>query len=190
MRLSETELAEELGTSRTPLRRVLARLEAEGLVKSVHGVGTYVTDVNIQDLTQTYSLRIALTDLAGQLDPVAPDAALMAELCDLAQQAIDMAQAPEPRKFAQLNMAFFQKRLLLTDNKPLREFCERLYLQTARIWLQSTFASKIDLQQEARIFAREAEDVIEALRIGDIHAAAMIQRSHLSMSFTRLLQQS
>ncbi|MDO7654393.1 MAG: winged helix-turn-helix domain-containing protein, partial [Paracoccaceae bacterium] len=39
MRLSEVELAEEFGTSRTPLRRVLARLEDEGLVKPMHGVG-------------------------------------------------------------------------------------------------------------------------------------------------------
>jgi DNA-binding GntR family transcriptional regulator len=189
MRLSETELADEMGTSRTPLRRVLARLEDEGLVRSVHGVGTFVTDVNIQDLTQTYQLRIALTELVGQLDPVKPDEQLLSELDALARQAVELAKMPEPRAFAQLNMAFFKKRLLLTENGPLRAICERLYLHTARIWLQSSFASKIDLQQEARIFAREAEDVMEALRIGDSHAAAMIQRSHLSMSFTRLLQQ-
>ncbi len=45
--LSETALAEEFGTSRTPVRRVLARLEEEGLVQSVHGVGTLVTDADI-----------------------------------------------------------------------------------------------------------------------------------------------
>lgn len=190
MRLSETELAEEMGTSRTPLRRVLARLEDEGLVRSVHGVGTFVTDVDIDDLAQTYRLRIALTELVGQLDPVAPDKHLLLELGTLADQAVELAKAPEPRKFAQLNMAFFQKRLCLTQNGPLRAICERLYLHTARIWLQSSFASKLDLQQEARIFAREAEDVMEALSIGDSHAAAMIQRSHLSMSFTRLQHQT
>jgi len=40
-RLSEEALAKEFGISRTPLRRVLARLEDEGLVQSVHGVGTW-----------------------------------------------------------------------------------------------------------------------------------------------------
>ena len=43
-RLSEEKLAEEFGVSRTPLRRVLARLEDEGLLKSVQSVGTIVTD--------------------------------------------------------------------------------------------------------------------------------------------------
>ncbi|MEO8530060.1 MAG: GntR family transcriptional regulator, partial [Deltaproteobacteria bacterium] len=43
MRLSEEAMAREFGVSRTPLRRVLGRLETEGLVQSVHGVGTMVT---------------------------------------------------------------------------------------------------------------------------------------------------
>ena len=49
-RLSEETLAAEFGTSRTPLRRVLARLESEGLLQSVHGVGTFVTDVDLTEL--------------------------------------------------------------------------------------------------------------------------------------------
>ncbi len=40
--ISEEELAQEFEVSRTPVRRVLGRLESEGLVQSVHGVGTLV----------------------------------------------------------------------------------------------------------------------------------------------------
>ena len=43
MRLGEEELAKEFGVSRTPIRRVLSRLETEGLLESRHGVGTFVT---------------------------------------------------------------------------------------------------------------------------------------------------
>ena len=46
-RLGEEELAREFGVSRTPLRRVLSRLEGEGLLESRHGVGTFVTDVDL-----------------------------------------------------------------------------------------------------------------------------------------------
>jgi DNA-binding GntR family transcriptional regulator len=66
--LSEIALAKEFGTSRTPMRRVLARLEEEGLVQSVHGVGTLVTDADITELEQAYRLRVELTALTGQLD--------------------------------------------------------------------------------------------------------------------------
>ena len=55
-RLSEEELAREFGVSRTPLRRVLSRLESEGLLESRHGVGTFVTDVDIDALLPVYRL--------------------------------------------------------------------------------------------------------------------------------------
>ena len=68
-RLSEETLAAEFGTSRTPLRRVLARLEDEGLLTSRHGVGTLVTDVDLAEMAQVYALRLELAQLAGQLSP-------------------------------------------------------------------------------------------------------------------------
>lgn len=64
-RLSEEALAAEFGISRTPLRRVLARLEDEGLVQSIHGVGTLVTDVDIYEMQHVYDLRMELAQLIG-----------------------------------------------------------------------------------------------------------------------------
>ena len=57
MRLREEDLAEEFETSRTPIRRVLARLEDEGYVRSVHGVGTMVTDIDSASLEQVLRPR-------------------------------------------------------------------------------------------------------------------------------------
>ncbi|MCV2869068.1 GntR family transcriptional regulator [Defluviimonas sp. WL0002] len=185
-RLSEEALAAEFGTSRTPLRRVLVRLEGEGLVQSVHGVGTFVTDVEIEELAQTYRLRLELAELTGKLDPVAPDAALWEHFRDLADRSHALVADPDPRRFAQLNVDFFLALLCLTANEPLREVCERLYFQTTRIWLKSVFASTIDLIDEVDVFCREVDDILRALRIGDLHAAALIQRAHISMSFERM----
>ncbi|WP_353618891.1 GntR family transcriptional regulator [Tropicibacter sp. R16_0] len=185
-RLSETELAEEFGVSRTPLRRVLARLEDEGLVKSVQGVGTFVTDVNIDELAQTYQLRMELAEMVGKLSPKQPDAQLSAHLTELSHRAKALVQNPEPRAFAQLNMEFFLARLALTDNAPLQEVSQRLYVQTARIWLKSFFASIIDLNEEIRVFAREVDEVTAAIELGDLQAAALIQRAHISMSYSRM----
>jgi GntR family transcriptional regulator len=40
----QTILAEQMNVSRTSLREALARLQAEGLIKQVHGVGTFVAE--------------------------------------------------------------------------------------------------------------------------------------------------
>lgn len=187
-RLSEQALAEEFGVSRTPLRRVLVRLEGEGLLQSVQGVGTFVTDVEVEELQQTYRLRLELAELTGRLDPVAPDAALWAEFQVLAARSHALINDPDPRQFAQINMDFFLALLRLTENEPLREICERLYFRTARIWLKSIKASTIDMREEANVFNREVDDILTALRVGDLQAASLIQRAHISMSFMRMLK--
>ncbi len=185
-RLSEEALAAEFGTSRTPLRRVLVRLEGEGLVQSVHGVGTFVTDADIAELEQTYMLRLEMAELLGILSPAPPSAELWARLNELAAGVRDLTADPDARRFGDLNMKFFLAFHHITANAPLREICERLFFQTSRIWLKSMSNSHVDVAAEARIFVDEIDEVLRALAIGDLRSAALIHRTHISMSFLRM----
>lgn len=185
-RLSEEALAREFGVSRTPLRRVLGRLESEGLLRSVHGVGTLVTDVEIGALTQVYRLRTELAEIAGRLDPVAPGPELLAAFEALAARSKALVAEPDARVFAQLNIDFFEAHMALTGNEPFREISRRLYYETHRIWLKSVTMRRIDLAEEVQVFDREVEDYVRAIRIGDASAAAHVHRAHISMSFTRM----
>lgn len=187
-RLSEEALAAEFGVSRTPLRRVLGRLESEGLVKSVQGVGTIVTDVDIEALTQVFQLRMELAEMIGKLTPIEPDSETIELFRDLQSRSSQLIDKPDPRVFARLNMDFFNALMRLTGNEPLREISERLYFQTARIWVKSI--PLMDLAEEMAIFSREIADILAAVEIGDLEAAGHIRRSHISMSFTRLKIQS
>lgn len=187
-RLSEEALAEEFGISRTPLRRVLGWLESQGLLKSVQGVGTIVTDVNLEELAQVYQLRMELAELLGKLSPIMPDEATLALFRELHRRSLDLIAKPEPRAFARLNMDFFQALLAITGNEPLREISERLYLQTSRIWLKLT--SDMDIGEEVAVFSREIADILAAVEIGDLEAAGYIRRAHISMSFRRLKRDS
>lgn len=187
-RLSEDALAEEFGTSRTPIRRVLARLEDEGLLLSVQSVGTIVTDVDIETLAQTYRLRMELAELIGRLDPVDPATVDVKLFRDLQRRTTMLTDRPDPRKFAQINIAFFNALMSLSRNIPFREVSERLYFRTTRIWIKSI--DHLDLREEASIFAREVADVLAAIEIGDFHAIGHIRRSHISMSFHRLQAKS
>ncbi|MEZ5535072.1 MAG: GntR family transcriptional regulator [Thiolinea sp.] len=183
-RLREEELAAEFGVSRTPLRRVLGRLESEGLVKSVHGVGTIVTDVDIDELTQVYQLRMELAEMIGRLSPVSTPDIPVDRIRRLLTRSQQLSLQPDPRGFAELNMDFFHALMELSHNIPLRDISERLYYQTTRIWLKSI--DHMDLEAEIRIFSQEISSILDALVIGDIEAAGYIRRSHISMSFKRL----
>jgi DNA-binding GntR family transcriptional regulator len=188
--LSETALAEEFGTSRTPVRRVLARLEDEGLVQSLHGVGTIVTDADIKKLSQEFRLRVELTALTGRLDPAPPDTAFLKRLDRLVDRAKAMIPNGTPRGFTQLDMDAFETLIDLTANEPLRQVLERLYYKTKRLWLERAIKAELDLIGEFQIFLHELEAIKTALQSGDLEAAARIQQAHISMSFNRILQQN
>lgn len=188
-RLREEDLAEEFGVSRTPIRRVLVKLEAEGLLRSVHGVGTIVTDIEVEELEQVYQLRVELAELIGKLSPVELDEAKKEAFRELLSRCEALVGKPDAREFARINMDFFHMLNSLTGNEPLREISERLYYQTTRIWLKT--ASRLSqyeeiLMDEIRIFHREVADIVDAVNVGDLRVVGLIRRAHISMSFQRL----
>jgi len=186
MRLAEEELAQEFGVSRTPIRSVLSRLEGEGLLRSRHGVGTFVTDVDIEALTQVFQLRMELAVLLGKLDPIARSTDDIGRVRALLKHCDTLTSELDPREFARINMDFSQELAAMTGNQPLREISERLYYLTARIWLKSV--TRLNWLDEVAVFRREMADILAAMEIGDLEAVGHIRRSHISMSFNRMRQ--
>lgn len=183
-RLSEEALAAEFGVSRSPLRKALKILEADGLLQSVQGVGTIVTDVDLDALTQVYQLRMELNGLVGRLSPRRPDETTLALFEDLRSRAEALRAKPDMQVFARLNIDFFHAFMRLTDSQPLVEVSERLFYQTCRIWLK--MIPTMDFAEEVAVFAGEIAAITDAVRLGDTEAAGHIRRAHLSMGFTRL----
>ena len=183
--LSEEELAKEFEISRTPVRRVLARLEAEGLVQSVHGVGTIVTDVDVEELQQVYHLRLELAELVGKLSPIPRTVEDLDRIRALIKRCDADMLNPDQRAFLRLNMDFFYELTAMTGNQPLREISERLYFQVARVVLK--MMPQLGLVEEFTAFRREMMEVLAAAEIGDWESIGHIRRAHISMSFRRMM---
>lgn len=62
--LSENQLAEYLNMSRTPVREAIRRLQAEGILESVKGLGTYLKPLTRRDVKNIYEVRKALELIA------------------------------------------------------------------------------------------------------------------------------
>ena len=183
-RLGEEELAREFHVSRTPIRRVLSKLESEGLLESRHGVGTFVTDVDIDSLAQVFQLRMELAELLGKLDPIPRGEDDLARVRALLVRCDKLLKKPDPKAYARLNMDFFQELGAMVGNTPLREISERLYYLTTRIWLKSV--PHLNLPDEITVFRREMADILQAMEVGDLEAVGHIRRSHISMSVKRM----
>jgi DNA-binding GntR family transcriptional regulator len=65
-RLIEAKLAEEIGTSRTPVREALHKLEMENLVQSIPRVGYVVNEINDEEIEEILEIRFAIETLAAK----------------------------------------------------------------------------------------------------------------------------
>ncbi|MFT6659039.1 GntR family transcriptional regulator [Maritalea sp.] len=185
-RLREEDLAEEFGVSRTPLRRVLFRLQSEGLLESVQGVGTIVTDISNEDLYQVYQLRMELAPLLARLSPLPITVETVSLFEDLFRQSEELTRNPTARGYCVVNISTFHALANLTANAPLRKAMELHFYQTASIWLKSLGPDDVEI--ECQNLHSEIRDFYHAVRIGDIDALSHLWRAHTSASVTRLRQ--
>ena len=182
--LSENTLATQFGVSRTPVRSALQRLEYEGLVSSMPGVGTIVSSVDLKFLKEVYALRIKLAELVGDLARIRVPETTLGRLRDLLQACRQMDERYDPEGIARLYNDFHDEMLNIIGNEPLRDIYNQLYYQTARIWLQ--ILPDLDWHREVDLTYREIADVIEALEKGDMQAAARVRRDYMSSFLSRM----
>lgn len=184
--LSESELAAEFGVSRTPIRRVLSRLEFGGFVEIKHGVGTIVTHMDTDDLADVYALRMQLAALIGVLNPVPPTDRDIAALRQLVARIRARGSELTARQYWEINTAFQFELGRRIGNRALREISERFYFLTNRNW--QAMVPAMDWEDEIEHFVREIEDTVRCLEIGDLVGVGMVRRNAISTSFLRLLR--
>lgn len=182
MPLSEIELAERLGVSRTPLRAALARLALEGLVDTSRGRTGVVSDVSVASIGDLFELREALETQAARLAARRADPAVFDAL------ATRFAEAPELLRTAGIDayyelVAEFDAALdAALGNAVYRGALDGVRLHLAR-------ARRIATDNPARL-ERSAEEhrlICAAIRDGDVALAASATTVHLKASLTTIL---
>jgi len=175
--LVETRLAEELGVSRTPVRRAIARLEQEGFVSADAGKGYRVAEISLRDLQELYQLREILEchliretaqrftedELAGV------ESALLA-----ADQAMERDDYPA---FLAANRAFHHSFDRKYGNQLISGVLDRLdeHVTRAILWgFRGRGGGASDL-----LGYRDHSLILKAIREGDVESAVSIMRDHL-----------
>src|SRR2546429_9227699 len=139
--ISQVELAERLGVSRTPLREAMKMLQAEGIVQADHGRRTRVTALDVGDIDTVYGTRV-LMEGAGVLVMVPLlDRARINELAEAVKEMRKHASDPNTELWARAHRRFHRTpipeagrrvaRPLSTDFDPAQRL--RRLFQTERI---------------------------------------------------------
>ena len=91
--LSEYQLASQFELSRTPVREALTRLEHEGMVRTVPGIGTLVSEITPHDIMEIYQVREQLESYAARVAAERMDIVGLNRLQHIIQQMKECAAA-------------------------------------------------------------------------------------------------
>lgn len=183
-RLDIDALALEFNVSRTPIRSVLQRLEHEGLAITRHGVGTMVTEIDVEHVRRTMQLRIHLAELIGSLNPIQPDQSLLDELETLQTECLINAKNLTQENFATIDIRLHNLKCRLIGNEVLRDIYDELYHRTTRLWF--LLLPQLDQSVEFAVVIEDVQQTLSALRRGDVAAVGFMTRNYNSAGLFRI----
>lgn len=172
--LTEGELAEAVGVSRTPVREALLRLEAEGLIRLYPKKGALVLPVSSQEIADVVETRMLVEQHAvRKAVPASP--ALVARLAELLDRQKEQAAAGDLAGAAVTDRCFHAEIVRSGGN----EILSRLYDQLRDRQLRMGVAIMHSHPDRIAKTLTEHEEILDALRTGDAEAAVEIVHRHV-----------
>lgn len=171
-RLLQSELANELGVSRQPVREALRALEAEGLVVPIPGGGVRIRALSQEEITENYILRRLLESQAAY---AAATAMSEEEIQRLEQVQADLFSAIEATDETDVlrHNALFHRLICEGSAMPQLVRCVDL------LWIGVAWPGGVGIVERGKYSIPQHEKIIAALRSHDPDAAKSAMNSHM-----------
>jgi DNA-binding GntR family transcriptional regulator len=179
--ISENEIADKLGVSRTPVREALARLRDDQLVQIVPQLGTFVSRISVAGVDDAQFLREALECSAVRLAAERVDPSDMRGLNQLIERQEHARDAADANEFFVLDDELHST-LCELSGRPIA------WTIVARANGHLNRVRRLSLAEPRYIAEMIAEhkEVVDAVGSGDADAAETALRHHLRMVLSDL----
>jgi len=178
-RLVESDLAEQFGVSRTPIREALQRLETQSLLTR-DGRSLIVSSLDHNQLAELYVVRAELEGLAANLAARHATEEEVRVLRDMVEG--DHALLGDPKGMSRANRRFHKQIHLASHNRYLVQQLDLVHRSMA---LMATTSLAAEGRGEDAL--AEHDSIVSAIEARDGEAAGEALRAHISKAFvTRL----
>lgn len=174
--LTEGDLADAVGVSRTPVREALLRLEAEGLLKLYPKKGALVLPVSAQEIADVVETRLLVERYAVAKVVGAAPAELITRLEDSLAEQRGHAENGDLAAFAVADRSFHAEIVRAAGNRILAQLYDQLRDRQLRMGVATMHAEP---SRVAKNISEHAE-ILEALRGGSADTAARLVDRHVS----------
>ncbi|OGP69768.1 MAG: hypothetical protein A2169_03180 [Deltaproteobacteria bacterium RBG_13_47_9] len=181
--LIENKIANEIGTSRTPVREALHSLELEGLIESIPRVGYVVKSINEAEVEEICEIRAAIEGVAARWAMEKAPQKLIEELRKNISVSEEKAVHGDPRTFIDLDAQFHEIIAGLSGSKRLQELAQTLRRHMLRYRIQSIY-----LMDNVLRAIQGHQGILEAIEKGDLEEVSRAIKCHLEQSKKDILR--
>lgn len=184
-RVSEPELAERFGISRTPIREAFRQLESEGYLKVIPRKGAVVSAYTQRDVEEFYAIKSILEGYAAKLACSKLTTKEIDRLQAINERLVELCELGDIKQFFKVHSDFHDLFIKAADNDKLREMINLLVTRFQRLRLMS-------LSQPGRmaVSVQEHNKIIAAFREHDCETAELLVRKNAEYGGKVLLDES
>jgi DNA-binding GntR family transcriptional regulator len=173
--LTEGDVADAVGVSRTPVREALLRLEVEGLIKLYPKKGALVLPVSAQEIADVVETRRLVEEYTvRKAVPARPG--LLERLEELLELQRDLAASGDLSGFALADRGFHAAIVSAAGNRILEHLYDQLRDRQLRMGVAMMHAEPERVNKSID----EHAEILDALRRADADSAAVLALRHLS----------
>ena len=172
-RVSEPELAERYGISRTPIREALRQLESEGYLTVIPRRGAVVSEFSQKDVEDFYAIKSILEGYAARQACSRLTDRELDKLQANNKRLHDLAEQNDIKTFFKVHNDFHEMFIKAADNERLRELITSVVTRFQRLRFMS-----LSLPGRMKISVQEHEKIIEAFRRRDAETAETLVRKN------------
>ena len=173
-RLLETELAGQLGLSRTPVREALRLLENEGVVEHTPGKGWKVSPISLRDIHEIFEVKLVLEPYVSERAAALATPEERADLLAIVDRMTEAERLGDIESWLRQDEAFHALLFSLARNVRLTQTLMGLNGQWYRVR-----AGVIGMTRRMKESLQEHRDVAECVARGNPEEARRISKEHL-----------
>jgi DNA-binding GntR family transcriptional regulator len=182
-RLIETKIAQEIGTSRTPVREALHNLEIEGLIQSIPRVGYRVKTISETEVEEICEIRSSIESLAARWAMEKAPVKVIRELKKNIAATVERVSQGEIRAFIDLDAQFHEIIARASGSTRLLELAQTLRGHMLRYRVQSIYSKETVL-----LAMKGHQKILKAIESGDPQGLSQAVQSHLEESKGSILR--
>jgi DNA-binding GntR family transcriptional regulator len=182
-RVSEPDLAERFGISRTPIREAFRQLESEGYLQVVPRKGAVVASLSERDIEEFYAIKIILEGFAARMAADKLTEKEIERLESINERLHEIAKGGDVKTFFRVHNEFHEVFIKAAGNDKLSEMINQLVMKFKRLRLAS-------LSQPGRMVVsiEDHHDMIQAFKDHDGNRADSLVRHAATIGAEVLIQ--